>query len=217
MSTHVRMLLAATLLFAIFTCFVFLLSLIGKRPMWIFPSIFFLTLFIVWAVLGSKPPDDATLRTAYLNRLRAFAGAPFAWGGEAETGIDCSGLARASLWQAMVRVGIKEFNPRLLGPMLWKFWWRDVGASDIGEGRYGYTRVIGHAAKLAGYDTGGLEVGDMAIGVKTHVMIYFGDGQWIEASPTDKRVVINKATADSKREWFNEPVTLVRWWILDAK
>jgi len=217
MDTRIRVLLAGTFLFTIFTCFVFLLSLIGKRPVWIFPTIFFLTLFIVWSVLGSKPPDQGELGKAYNKRLHAFVGAPFAWGGEAEAGIDCSGLARASLWQAMVRQGVKEFNPRLLGPSFWHFWWRDMSARDMDEGKYGYTRVIGHAKKLAGYDNSNLNVGDMAIGDKTHVMVYCGEGDWIEASPTDRKVVINKAPARSKRAWFNEPVTLVRWWILDRK
>lgn len=217
MDTRVRVLLAATLFFTIFTFLVFLLSLIGKRPAWIFPTIFFLTLFVLWSVLGNKPPDKVALRVAYSNRLNAYLGAPFVWGGEAVTGIDCSGLARASLWQAMVRQGVKEFNPRLLGPTLWRFWWRDVGARNLDEGKYGYTKVIGYAKKLAGYNTSKLRVGDMAVSDKTHVMVYFGRGAWIEASPTDKKVVINKAPASSKRGWFNEPVTFVRWWILDGK
>lgn len=217
MDSRVRLLLAGTLLFAAFTVLVFLISLIGKRPVWIFPTIFFLTLFIVWCMLGGKQPDQKSMQDAYYNRLHAYLGAPFAWRGEAETGVDCSGLARASLWQAMVRQGVKEFNPKLLGPALWHFWWRDISARDIDEGKYGYTKIIGHVEKLAGYDASDLNVGDMAIADKTHVMVYCGKGDWIEASPTDKKVVVNKAPASSKREWFNEPVTLVRWWILDAK
>lgn len=217
MNTSVRALLAGTLLFTIFTGGVFLLSLIGRRPAWIFPTIFFLTLFGVWSVLGSKAPDQDALREAYNKRLHAYLGVPFAWGGEAETGVDCSGLARASLWQAMVRQGVKEFNPRLLGPLLWRFWWRDMGARAMDEGKYGYTHVIGYGKKLAGYDTSKLKVGDMAVSDKTHVMVFCGNGEWIEASPTDKKVVVNKAPAGSKREWFNEPVTFVRWWILDQR
>lgn len=213
MNTGVRLLLATTLLFAVFTGFVFLLSMIGRRPAFIFPSIFFLTLFIVWSVLGSKPPDQHALQFAYSKRLRAYLGAPFAYGGEAETGIDCSGLARASLWQAMVREGIKQVNPRLLGPQLWRFWWRDVSAEDIAQGKYGYTRVIGRGKKLAGYDMSELKVGDMAVADGRHVMVYYGDGFWIEASPIDKRVVVNQVQEDSRRVWFNKPVTLVRWWI----
>lgn len=216
MDGRVRVLLVATLLFTIFTCIVFIMSLIGRRPMGVFPAIFFITFFIMWSVLGDKAPDEGALQHAYRNRLRAYIGAPFAPGGEAETGVDSSGIARASLWQAMVRQGVKEFNPRLLGTTLWRFWWRDMSARDIVEGKHGYTKVIGYAAKLAGYDDTYLSVGDMAISEKSHVMIYYGDGQWIEASPIDKKVVVHKAPAKSKRVWFNKPVLLVRWWILEG-
>jgi hypothetical protein len=215
MTGHVRLLLVVTLLFTIFTALVFIFSVIGRRPTTVFPAIFFLAFLILWAVVGNKPADIEQLRANYYKRLHAQIGTPFVWGGETNLGIDCSGLARSALWQAMVREGIKEVNPRLLGTRLWYFWWRDVSARDIEEGRYGYTRVLGHADKLAGYDTSELKVGDMAVADKTHLMVYYGKGQWIEASPVDHKVVVNKAPKSSKREWFNEPVTLVRWSVFE--
>lgn len=216
MTPHVRLLLATTFFFLIFTGVVYLFSAIGSRPITVFPALFFVTLFILWSVLGDKTPDTVALREAYHKRLGALMGTPFARGGETNLGIDCSGLARAALWQAMVRQGVKEFNPYLLGTNLWRFWWRDMSARDIDEGKYGYTKVIGHAKKLAGFDTDAIKLGDMAVADKTHVMIYFGKGQWIEASPVDHKVVVNRAPASSKRKWFNEPVTLVRWRIFDT-
>lgn len=215
MTGHVRLLLVTTLLFTVFTGLVFLFSVIGRRPTTVFPAIFFLAFLMLWSVLGDKPANIEQLRANYYKRLHALIGTPFVWGGETNIGIDCSGLARSALWQAMVREGIKEVNPRLLGTRLWRFWWRDMSASDIEEGKYGYTRVFGHANKLAGYDTSKLKIGDMAVADKTHVMVYYGKGQWIEASPVDRRVVVRKAPADSKREWFNEPVTLVRWTVFE--
>ena len=217
MTPHVRILLATTLIFFIFTAVVFLFSMIGKRPVTVFQAIFFLALFIVWAVLGNKPPDTESLREVYYKRLHAFIGTPFARGGETDVGIDSAGLARAALWHAMIREGIKEVNPRLLGSKLWSFWWHDVGARDIDEGKAGYTQVIGHAPKLAGYDTSKLRIGDMAVAEKNQVMVYYGNGQWIEASPADGKVVVNKAPAGSKRPRFNEPVTLVRWRIFEER
>lgn len=217
MTTHVRVLLATTFLFFLFTCVVYLFSVVGTRPAGFFPALFFLVLFVVWSVLGSKPPDTDALRDAYYKRLHAFIGTPYAWGGETDLGIDCSGLARAALWQAMTREGIKEFNPRLLGSNLWDFWWHDLSARDIDDGKYGYTKVIGHTTKLAGYDTSVLEVGDMAVISEVHMMVYYGKGQWIEASPDDHKVVVNTAPANSKRPWFNQPATLVRWRMLEAR
>lgn len=215
MTGHLRLLLATTFFFLLFTIVVYVFTMIGNRPTIVFPTLFFVVLFILWSAIASKSPDTDALRGVYYKRLRAFIGTPFMQGGETDLGIDCSGLARSALWHAMVRQGIKEFNPRLLGPSLWKFWWRDLSASDIDQGKYGYTVVIGYAKKLAGYDTDGLQIGDMAIADKSHVMIYYGKGQWIEASPVDYKVVVNRAPASSKREWFNEPVTLLRWRIFE--
>jgi len=214
MDGHVRLLLVLTFCVALLTGIVYFFKLLARQPAAIFPAFFFLTLFVVWSVLGSKPPDDFMLRSVYLRQLRSFVGVKFQWGGESYEGIDCSGLARVALWQAMLKEGVKEVNPRLLGSTLWKFWWRDVGAKDIGEGKYHYTRVIGYAPKLAGYDTSKLKTGDMAVASASHIMVYDGRGKWIEANPQDGKVVINKAAPSSKREWFNTPVTLVRWWIL---
>jgi len=215
MNAPVRLLLVVTFIYFLFTCSVLLILALKKPSMAVFPALFFVALFMLWDVAGSKPPDAESLRQVYYKRLHAYEDTPFAWGGETNLGVDCSGLARAALWQAMAREGIKEFNPRLLGTQLWRFWWRDLTAQDIAEGKYGYTETIGRSPKLAGYDTTYLQVGDMAVAGKGHVMIYYGEGQWIEASPLDGRVVVNKAPASSKRGYFNTAVRLVRWRILE--
>jgi hypothetical protein len=217
MTGHVRVLLVVTLLFSLFTALVFLFSAIGRRPTTVWPAVFFIVLFVVWGVMGSKPPDTDALREVYYKRLHAFIGTPYARGGETDVGIDSAGLARAALWHAMVREGVKEFNPRLLGSKLWSFWWHDVSARDIDGGKYGYTQVIGHAPKLAGYDTSKVKIGDMAVADKSHVIVYYGKGQWIEANPVDGKVVVNKAPASSKRPRFNEPVRLIRWRIFEEQ
>lgn len=215
MNVPVRALLAGTFFFFIFTCLAFVFLAMNKPSVAAFPALFFLALFVLWAVLSNKPPNAESLRQIYYNRLHAYIGTPFVRGGETNLGIDPSGLARAALWQAMSREGIKEFNPRLLGSELWRFWWRDLSIGDIANGKYGYTRTIGHAPKLAGYDTTYLEVGDMAVAGDSQVIIYYGREQWIEASPADRRVVVNKAPANSRRGYFNVPVRLVRWRILE--
>jgi len=215
MTSSVRILLAATFLFSILTLLVFAGKLISAYPRLLFPGLFILGLAVLWATLYNVPPNVRLLREAYYRRLAAFEGAPYVPGGETITGADCSGIARAALWEAMLKQGITQTNPRLLGPEFAKFWWRDLSARDIGAGKYGYTRVIGYAPKLAGYDTSKLHIGDMAIAHGIHLLVYYGDGRWIEANPDDKKVVINRAPANSRRGWFNTQVTLVRWRILD--
>ncbi|MCE5197813.1 C40 family peptidase [bacterium] len=217
MTTSVRVLLVSTMIFCIFTGVVHLVRMFEFKPKMLFPVFFFLCLFVLWGVLGNKPPDVPLLRGEYIKRLNVFEGSRYLLGGETSGGIDCSGLARSALWQAMLLEGVREVNPHLLGMKFWRFWWRDISASDILHCKYGYTKAIGTAPKLAGYDTSDLKPGDLAVASGIHVMIYVGDGKWIESSPGDKKVVTNKASASSKRGWFNVPVTLMRWWILEDK
>ena len=215
MTTSVRLLLVITIAFGLFVGILHLLRFVKFHHAAVYPVIFFLMFAVLWNVLGNKPYDVNTLRQAYMKRLHGFGNVPFVRGGETTNGIDCSGLARVGLWRAMLQQGITQMNPRLLGSDLWRFWWTDVSARDILLGKHGYTRVTGYAAKLAGYDTSKIKLGDMAVADGMRVMIFCGKGQWIEANPDDGKVVINAAPANSKRAWFNKPVTLVRWRFLE--
>lgn len=217
MTATIRALLLATLLSCLITGFVAVVSGLKRRSAAVWPMVFFLALLIVWSVMGNKPPNIEALRKVYFKRLSALVGTPYQIDGETNLGVDSAGLARAALWHAMVREGVKEFNPRLLGRDLWNFWWRDMDAADIYRGKYGYARSIGFVDKLAGFDTEHLKIGDMAVADGQHVMIYYGKEKWIEANPIDGKVVINKAPAKSKRKWFNEPVRLIRWRIFEEK
>ena len=218
MDTHVRVLLLVTLFFGVFTGIVFLLKYIANRPTALYPVVILCVLGIVWSVLANKPFDPVLMRDSYSRRLEEFVGVKYVWGGESSVGIDCSGLARTALWQSMLRQGFKELNPRLLGPALWEFWWRDMSSQDMLRGKYGYTKTIGQANKLAGYNTDKLSVGDLAVaGGGSHVLIYYGQGRWIEANPDDRKVVVNKATAGSKRPYFNMAVTFKRWWMFEKQ
>lgn len=215
MTSGVRILLVGTIIFGLFTGLIYLIKLPGSHPRALYPGLFFIALFIVWMTLANRPPNVPLLRATYVKRLMKFEGTRYVWGGETTGGIDCSGLARSAMWQAMLIEGGREVNPELLGKNFWRFWWRDMNAEAILAGKYSYTKTIGQAPKLAGYNTSDLEQGDMAVaGNGVHVLIYLGQGRWIEASPDDMKVVVNKAPANSKHAWFNVPITFVRWKIL---
>lgn len=208
-----RLLYLATLGWGVLTTGVYLIRL-GRRRPWTRALIAALLLpLVIYLAVAGKPPDAAQLRQVYRARLRSFDHTLYIWGGETHIGIDCSGLARIALCEAMVAAGIRTGNPRLLGPMLWKCWWQDLGARALREGYGGYTVCLGDANRLAGFDAPFLQPGDLAV-TDTHVLIYLGRQQWIEANPADGHVVINTAGPDSPRSYFNTPVTFVRWRIL---
>ncbi len=218
MGTFVRTIMVTTLLSGIFTVFIYILRYAARKPGAAYPFIFFFALFLLWATVGGKHPVVDELRTRYVDRLENFLGDPYMSGGETHRGIDGSGLARAALWQAMIIEGLHELNPYLIGPTFWSFWWNDISVSDIRHSRHGYTKVIGEAERLAGYDYLLIEPGDMAITKDdNHILIHTGQGYWIEASKNTGKVVENRAVTASMRPNFNKPVYLVRWWILEPQ
>lgn len=214
-TTPVRLLFFATFAIGVIALVLTVIRVIRRKPRLAYIFAALIVLVAGWFLTGERSTDTGSLRAVYISELTAFKGVPYVLGGETGFGIDCSGIARAALLSAMLKQGVSHRNYKLLGPALWRFWWRDLGANDLGEQRYGYTRIIGHADKLAGYDTRRLKPGDMAIASSSHVLIYLGNDNWIEANPGDAKVVINPAPSNSKRGWFRVPVVLVRWWILD--
>lgn len=212
----VRLLYLATAAVGVLAGIGYLIHWARGRP-WLSSLYVMLAIGVVaWGVLAGRMPDPERLATAYRARLLAFRHTHYVWGGETHVGIDCSGLARIALCEAMLCEGVRTANPRLLGPVLWRFWWQDISARAIRDGNFGYTSVLGYVPALAGYPAAELQPGDLAVtDGGGHVLIFVGDRRWIEANASDGTVVVSTANRDSQRCYFNMPMTLVRWWILD--
>jgi hypothetical protein len=216
-TTPVRLLALATLLMGAFTLVTILVGALKSHPRAKSPVALFLLIVICWFAIGTRPVSPDILRQEYVRQLGSFEGTRYQWGGETRNGIDCSGLPRVALSKAMVSLGVRTGNLTLLGPQLWTFWFRDVGARDIKAGAHGFARRLGGARQVAGCDTSDLKPGDMAItsgGV--HVIVYYGGDRWIDAGPDYGEVVLNPAPASAKRDWFHIGVTFCRWRMLDT-
>jgi hypothetical protein len=207
-----RLIFLIGLMLAAINILLFISRLLNQRRWMIFPALLALILGTVLIFLGTRAPDAATLRDAYMRELRGFENALYVKGGETRNGVDASGLARAALWQAMMRQGFESLNLRLLGPDLWKFWWRDLTTGELLNQKYGYTIIIDHAKNLVEYDSSNLKEGDLAITDPYHTLIYAGNGNWIDANPEAGKVLIGNAS--TKGNWAKLPVTLLRWKML---
>ena len=135
------------------------------------------------AVLIAMPGRTSTqeLRDVYITRLGSFANTPYYWGGESPRGIDCSGLPRRALREAMLSQGLKHFNGALLREDCIQ-WWLDASAKDLGTGKRNLTKSLGIKNTISETDTEALQPGDLAVTLGgVHMVVYLGNNHWIQA------------------------------------
>jgi hypothetical protein len=184
--------------------------------------------WVRWSLLGlavaavalfcapGRRADARALKSRYVRELHRFEGTRYVWGGENRLGIDCSGLARRALLHSLWKEGLKTVNPALMRKAA-ELWWRDASARALASEYREQTQRIGEFDRITAINVSHLSPGDLAVtsdGV--HVLVYLGEGEWSEADPDERKVLILKTAAEAVKtdSWFNVPVTLVRWGVL---
>jgi len=183
-----------------------------RRPLRVTALILPLLAAIPFILPGGKI-DANELRQDYVRRMAKFEGTKYFWGGESSRGIDCSGLPRRALRDALLAYGVQHFNGLAFRDYV-EQWWFDASAKALSEGYRDYTSPVGITGTIQKMDYSGLAPGDLAVTTSgVHVLAYAGGGRWIQADPGVGAVVtLDGRTGDSG--WFLTPVTLHRWQIL---
>ncbi len=167
----------------------------------------------VLVLLPTRSINTDALRAEYVRSLKSYEDTAYVWGGETRLGIDCSGLIRAGMMDAEIREGLRGPNFVLLRKAA-SLWWNDFSAKAMSEEYQGRTRRIGESGSLNEVDYTLLQPGDIGVTAGgQHVLAYTGDRTWIMADPKVMKVVSVKAPSDDG--WFIQPVTLLRWQILE--
>jgi hypothetical protein len=157
------------------------------------------------------------LQSAYVASLRSYIGTKYVWGGENARGIDCSGLVRRAMLDALLSRGWQEKNPSLWRSAA-EIWWNDCAARNMKEGedgRYGEQFAASNLNQLA-YSR--LSIGDLAVTKSgVHVLAFVGGKTWIQADPNlvnggDKVIL---TTAPSESGWFKQGIVICRWTLLN--
>jgi len=153
------------------------------------------------------------LRSDYISGLQRYNGVTYYWGGESFRGIDCSGLIRRGLIDALFRRGLRTFDAGLVRRAI-SLWWHDCTASALGEQHRGLTVRLFDTPSVNVLDHSKVLPGDLAVTKSgIHIMAYLGHHHWIEADPGAGRVItVTAPSADNP--WFNDPMNIIRWSIL---
>lgn len=146
-------------------------------------------LLLLFLLLPGRSMDVEKLRQDYVQRVKAFEGTEYYWGGESSRGIDCSGLPRRALRDALWSYGVRHFNGKAIRESL-RQWWYDASAKALSEGYRDYTTPAGISGSVEKMEYSGLIPGDMAVTSNgVHVLVYLGEDQWIQAEPLIKKVI----------------------------
>lgn len=112
--------------------------------------------------LPGKAYDASALRTAYVLEMKQLKGTRYLWGGEGRKGIDCSGLPRRALRNALLDDGWRRLNGRAFRDWA-EQWWYDTSAKALSGGYRGFTRPVGVTGQLRDLDFTCLDPGDLAV------------------------------------------------------
>ena len=140
-------------------------------------------------VLPGRTVDTADLRARMVMALRHYDGVTYLWGGENSFGIDCSGLVRRARMDAEWSYAFAHLDSGAIRRAL-SLWWFDQSAFAMGQLDRGITVHLDEVENLATCPQYRYLPGDFAILGGVHVVAALGEGTWIEADPSEKKVLI---------------------------
>jgi NlpC/P60 family len=161
-----------------------------------------------------RPVDRPALQADYCAALTAYTGCRYVWGGEGYMGIDCSGLVRKGMEDALATRGCFALDPALVRESI-SLYWHDTTAQAMGQGYAGRMRVVTECPSLNQLDYAKVRSGDLAVTAGgDHVLAYLGDKTWIAADPIAGRVT-SFVIPEQKNPYFSMPMRIVRWQVLE--
>ena len=198
----------------VFAVWLGLISIVWRQRLLRYGLLGITLLAAVFLALPSRgSPPTETLRADYIAGLLRYEGVRYYWGGETARGIDCSGLVRRGLIDALLRCGLRTLDAGLVRQAI-GFWWHDCTASALGEQHRSLTVHVLDTPSVNALDYSKVLPGDLAVTTGgVHVMAYLGNHRWIEADPGAGRV-ITVAAPSRDNSWFHGPMNIVRWSIL---
>ena len=126
-------------------------------------------------LLPGRPIDRDELRSDYVQRMIELENTTYHWGGESARGIDCSGLPRRALRDALLSYGLRHADGGAFRRFLAQ-WWFDTSAEAMGQGYRGFTVDLNRTGEIEGITYEDLEAGDLAVTANgIHVIVYVGE------------------------------------------
>ncbi|MCE5343451.1 MAG: NlpC/P60 family protein [Eubacteriales bacterium] len=169
-----------------------------------------LTLFaVLFCCMPERRIDEGKLREEYVRSLLRYELKPYIWGGESFFAVDCSGLIRQGFVDANLIYGLKTLDGACVRKAI-LLWWQDASAKAMRDEDRGQTKRLMEAVSINELDQNLVRPGDFAVTQSgVHCLAYLGEGNWIQADPSSRKVTIGRVPVDSG--WFMQQVYIMRW------
>ncbi len=208
---HNKYLCLITLL--LFLCLFSVIFVLFKQYKWFKIALPTVALACLGILLNQSKIDSKTLSSLYINQLISFNNVPYVWGGESGFGIDCSGLPRKSLVNALLLYSVSHFNGTAFLKAI-DYWWNDASALEMTRGYNGRMTVSDHVFTINESAKLSISPGDLAVTENgVHVMVFLDSKHVIQAEPGAGKVIIHDVP--SANSWLQHNVKLVRWSCFD--
>ncbi len=208
---HNTYLCLATILLIV--CLIALVIIIFYKMKWFIITASCLLVLLTGIMINHSTIDKKLLSTLYVEQLHSFHQSPYVWGGESGLGVDCSGLPRKSMINALLLYALYRLN----GGALFKaidYWWHDASAYEMSLSYKERMVVFDDIFTVNKSSHVAVQPGDLAVTKNgTHVMVYLNAQQVIQAEPGAGQVIIDEIP--SRNAWLNQSVKLVRWSVLN--
>jgi len=168
------------------------------------------------AMPGRQRFDRMELRQATVEALKRYDGVRYFRGGENRLGMDCAGLVRRGVIDALFIDGLRHANPVLVRRAL-ALWWQSGGLRELLGGAGGKAERLYEVKTMAGMDDSRLHPGDFAIALNgAWAGSFLGNHTWLYASAEAGKVVqANPCAARSTAA--QTPATVLRWRHLEVE
>jgi hypothetical protein len=190
-------------------CLLIIISILFIHKIWFKISGFIIMALCLGTLINQSPINTKTLNQLYVNQLTSYKNVTYVWGGESGFGVDCSGLPRRSMINALLIYSVTRLNGNSLIQAL-DYWWNDASALEMLNGYKGRMFVSDMTFTINESEKVSINPGDLAVTANgTHVMVFIDSKHVIQAEPGAGMVIINNVP--SENPWLYQDVKLVRW------
>ena len=203
-------LISLFILFSPITYLLVLLFILRKKLILKIIGSIVIVFTIILFSLKNRCVSIEEIRNTYVIELIKYENTRYVWGGENINGIDCSGLVRKGMINALFKLGVRNLSSKYLYEAF-KIYINDFSAKSIKEEYKNMFTKLLEIDNLNTFDHSQIMAGDILVTSNgVHTFAYVGNNKWIQADPGSNKVIV-EAAPSKNNQWYEMKSVILRW------